>query len=476
MDDPVTGIDVVSAGHNLVHGGHVRVPQGNDVQRRVVLQLLGRPAGQKGRSSVFGRAVPGVGACGRAGHPIRNSSSQIRMQPTEQPPREPAPEDQSQDSVTDVARPEPVAVGDEDRFALDTNTRRVPPKVHADVVAEEVAAPPVVVAAHDEHRHSAVHEIGKASEYPDVLSEYDPAVLEPEVEQVPIDDQAATRFLYVQKPTPESLLGFPGDGTEVDIGYEEHRFGTHDRGSYGDERRGGREVNGSLPARWAAAVLSVALATACATPGYLRVPALAGLSAEAEAAVLVAARDTGVSGARQLRFTWSAREPDFVGSGFGVARIEPPYKARLDLFLNNGESAAIAALVEDELRVPGGLPLQLVPPPALLWATLGVFRPGARAELLGGRVAGGVLDVQYRLPHGDRVHFRLRDRTIMDVSRLEGEDVVEHVFVSAPEEGSDYPAEATYRNLRDYRELKLQLEFHEQVDSFPPDIWRPNGL
>ena len=223
-------------------------------------------------------------------------------------------------------------------------------------------------------------------------------------------------------------------------------------------------------------MLSFALATACATPGYLRVPALAELSAEAEQAALTAARDTRLAGARQLRFAWSARQPDFRGSGVGVARVEPPYKARLDLFLDNGESAAIAALVGDELRVPDGLPLQLVPPPALLWATLGVFRPGAGAELLGGRVADGILEVQYRLPRGDRLHFRLSDRTILDVSLLEGEDVVERVFVSAPEEGSDYPAEATYRNLRDYRELKLQLEFNEQVDSFPPDIWRPNGV
>ncbi len=475
MEDPVTGIDVVAARRNLVHDGHVRMAQGNDVQGRVARELFGCPTGQEGHSSMARRGAAGVGVGVRAGHPIREARSQIRVKPTEQPAREPAPEDQSQDSVPDVSRPEPVAVGDKNRFALDMDTRRVPLKVHADVVAEEVAAPPVVIAAHDEHRDSVVHKIRKAGEYPDVLSEYDPAVLEPQIEQVPIDDQAATRFLYMQKPAPESLLGFPGDGTEVDIGYEEHRFGTHDRGSYGDQGRGGREVTRLPPALRAAAVLSFALATACATPGYLRVPALAGLSAEAEEAALMAARDTRLSGARQLRFAWSAREPDFRGSGVGVARVEPPDKARLDLFLDNGESAAIAALVGDELRVPDALPLQLVPPPALLWATLGVFRPGADAELLGGRVADGVLDVQYRLPRGDRLHFRLRDRTILDVSLLEGEDVVERVFVSAPEEGSDYPAEATYRNLRDYRELKLQLEFHEQVDSFPPDIWRPNG-
>ena len=231
----------------------------------------------------------------------------------------------------------------------------------------------------------------------------------------------------------------------------------------------------------AAVVAAVALAGACAGFGgrsqgvWPPVPAGVEPAAEVQGEALDAQDRTRPRGASSLVFQWSAREPDFRGSGIGVARVEPPYRARLDLFLDNGETVAIAALVDDELRIPESLPTGLVPPAPLMWAALGVFRPGTGAEMLQGSVADGTMQVRYRLRAGDQVGFRLRDDALRDAVLLDGDVVVQHVFVSKSAAGVAFPDEATYRNLPDYRELKLILESVEDVDSFPPDIWTPRG-
>ena len=196
--------------------------------------------------------------------------------------------------------------------------------------------------------------------------------------------------------------------------------------------------------------------------------------------VLVAEHATQLRQPGKLVFRWTAREPDFRGSGVGVARVEPPFKARLDLFLDNGETAGVAALVGDELRIPGDVSRALVPPPALLWAAFGVFRPGAGAEFAGGRVEGGRVEVEYELPGGDRVWFHLGSGVVREAARLEGGSVVERITVSdggSARERTEglYPTGATYRNLPAFRELKLELESVEHVDPFPPDIWEPAG-
>lgn len=207
-------------------------------------------------------------------------------------------------------------------------------------------------------------------------------------------------------------------------------------------------------------------------PGY---PADPGQLAEVRAAALEAGQRSRPAQPSRLDFRWRAREPDFRDSGFGVARIEPPYRARLDLFLDNGETAAVAALVDDELRIPASLPSELVPPAPLLWAALGVFRPGLGVEMLQGTIERNTLEVEYRLPSGRRVRFRLRDGALVDAELLERGSAVQRVFVSGSGGGTAYPAEATYRNLAEYRELELRLESVEHVDAFPQDIWTPRG-
>lgn len=196
---------------------------------------------------------------------------------------------------------------------------------------------------------------------------------------------------------------------------------------------------------------------------------------DVRAEALIIEHTTRVARPSRLEFRWRAQEPDFRDRGIGVARVEPPYRARLDLFLDNGEAVATAALVGDELRTPATLQSELVPPAALLWAAFGVFRPGAEAELVNGLLTGGTMVLEYDLPNDEQVRFHLRNRAIVDAERLERGSAVERVFISELMGETIFPQEATYRNIPDYRELRLTLQSVEYVDSFPPDIWYPNG-
>ena len=157
-----------------------------------------------------------------------------------------------------------------------------------------------------------------------------------------------------------------------------------------------------------------------------------------------------------------------------MARVEPPDRARLDLFLDNGETAGVAVLVGDELRIPTAVSDDLIPPPPLLWAVFGVFRPGLDAAFVDGAVADGTLTAEYALPAAGRVRFRVEGGTVREAEFVENGRVVERVEASDRHDGS-YPAEAAYRNLPAYREVKLELESFEYVDPFPPDIWSPSG-
>jgi hypothetical protein len=174
----------------------------------------------------------------------------------------------------------------------------------------------------------------------------------------------------------------------------------------------------------------------------------------------------------RILFDWSLNESGSRTSGRGVVRMEPPYKARLDLFTGNGETVLRAALVDDVLRLPPGVESQeIVPPPALLWASLGVFRPGTLGYLNGGESEG---DDQIRLSYGydggEEVRYHLTDDEVTEVELLRRGNVAEVVAIEASSE-HPFPHETVYRNLGEFRELTLTLDVYEHVDVYPPDIW-----
>jgi hypothetical protein len=173
-----------------------------------------------------------------------------------------------------------------------------------------------------------------------------------------------------------------------------------------------------------------------------------------------------------LFFEWSALEAGLRVRGQGVARVEPPHRARLDLFTTQGTRIAVAALVDDELRLPPGTP-DILPPAALLWGALGVFRPGDDTSLSSGlRIGNDGTELRYRLPGEDELHYRLRDLRIEAVDLKRGGRALEELRL-ARTDGERFPREATYRDLVRVRELRITLERVEDALPFPSGIWNP---
>jgi hypothetical protein len=180
---------------------------------------------------------------------------------------------------------------------------------------------------------------------------------------------------------------------------------------------------------------------------------------------------TRVEGPARILFSWSLSDRDARFQGRGVARVEPPFKARLDLFSGNGETVARAALVDDDLRLPHGTPDGIIPPAELLWGTLGVFRPGAETTLIGAEDLGeGRVLLRYQRSDGLVVRYTVRGDGVEEVARVRQGKTVERVTLEQ-DPVDHYPTEATYRDLADFRELILSRDSAAPVKPYPPDIW-----
>lgn len=227
----------------------------------------------------------------------------------------------------------------------------------------------------------------------------------------------------------------------------------------------GRYVHAFRPVRRLTSVAAILFAVALSGCAGRSVPETADPAA-AEEAVAATAPD------RPLRviFAWRAMEREARFSGSGAARIEPPYHARLDLFGPGGDGYLSAALVDQDLRLPPGAAPVRLPPPAMMWAVLGVVAPPGESVLRGTRQEPGRTELYYDVGGGllryDLVGGRLaaaeweRAGTRMDV-RLDGTA------------GNGLPRRAVFRDWSGYTELELNLERVDEVEPYPPDIWSP---
>jgi len=202
-------------------------------------------------------------------------------------------------------------------------------------------------------------------------------------------------------------------------------------------------------------------------------PAVVGPAIDAQRTALDLEDQTRLRRPSRIVFQWELNEGGVRIHGRGVARLENPYRARLDLFLGNGETVVRAALVGEDLRLPPGAPRDILPPPDLMWGALGVFRPEQGSKLMGAdRLEGGALRLRYLYPNGKQLRYRIENGRVQTLEILDGGHTTQQVRLTVSGD-SRYPVEATYRNMKAFRELKLKRESVEQVGPYPPEIWNP---
>ncbi len=215
-----------------------------------------------------------------------------------------------------------------------------------------------------------------------------------------------------------------------------------------------------------------------ASPGQPAAPASPATSASdsidsAVARAAIAA--TAPKRPLKLVFDWSLQDREARFSGRGAARIEPPYRARLDLFGPRDEGYLSAAVVGEELRLPPAAQEQaaIVPPPALLWTALGVLNPPADARLTAVRRTGD--DAQLEYTRGtDRWRFTLAGGRLAHVQF----DHAGAGRLTVDLKGAgplDLPKQAVYRDYAAFRTLTLTLDRADEAESFPPDVWTPGA-
>src|SRR5881628_128641 len=124
-----------------------------------------------------------------AGQLVCDPGAHVGMQHPERPNRRPVTRDPVHDAGAPVLLGQPVAVGYEGAASRHVELGFPRMEGDAQVVDEEVAAPAVVIAAHERDRHAARPQGVELRDGAEVTARDNPAILEPEIEQVAVDEK-----------------------------------------------------------------------------------------------------------------------------------------------------------------------------------------------------------------------------------------------------------------------------------------------
>ncbi len=136
----------------------------------------------------------------------REPRGEVRVQPAKRADRQRVAQHAPEQAIALVfARAEPVAVLDARAPTADAPGPRSEAIVDAGVFAQDVAAPAVVVAGDHRHGHAGVDDVGERRERTKAAARDHRPPLEPELEQVAVDDERRRVRRHVPKKRDDGV-------------------------------------------------------------------------------------------------------------------------------------------------------------------------------------------------------------------------------------------------------------------------------
>src|SRR5213083_2757539 len=159
-----------------------------------------------------------------AGKLVRDPGAHVGMERAERPDGHPVTRDLVHHAGAPVLLGQPVAVGHERAASRHVELGFPRMKGDAQVVDEKVAAPPIVVAAHERDGHAARPQGVELRDRAEVTARDHRAVLEPEVEQVAVDEQRVSEIRHRVEEAVKRDCDRGGDLAEMRVG-DHHNAG-----------------------------------------------------------------------------------------------------------------------------------------------------------------------------------------------------------------------------------------------------------
>lgn len=169
-----------------------------------------------------------------------------------------------------------------------------------------------------------------------------------------------------------------------------------------------------------------------------------------------------------ILFDWNLTDRDARFNGRGVVRVDQGYRVRVDLFGPRGETLAAAIVEGEQMRIVPAGSERLLPPPAMLWSTLGVFRRPTDAGLTS--TAGGADETSLGYARdGARWTFRFEGASLRSTEWREGG--ARRTVVLSGQSELGLPLQAVFRDWTEFRELTMRVTDVEESTGFEPDVW-----
>jgi len=165
-----------------------------------------------------------------AGKLVRDPEAHVGMQRPERPDRHPVTRDLVHQAGAPVLLGQPVAVGHEGAATRHVELGFPGVEGDAQVVGEKVAAPPIVVAAHERDGHAAGPQGVELRDRAEVTARDHRAVLEPEVEQIAVDEERVPEIRHRIEEAMKHGRDRGRDLAEMRVGDDDHAGGGEGHG------------------------------------------------------------------------------------------------------------------------------------------------------------------------------------------------------------------------------------------------------